>query len=254
VPTGPGYTQISEPEADGLSSLASYRKSLGGSKRRRCAAKKNFWLVNGVTGEICPLGCGRMTCGDCVGWLAARTAGAVGLSEPERFGRLSLVGDDWSTVRARMGRLRYDLRKALGKPFEWAWNVERNPKGTGHHVHFLTHGCYVPQRLLCRLADYNGMGHNTDIRQWRAQSSLAEAYGLKGLLYPMKSAQGVELPDFLELNGKRLIHASRGFFRFEGQRLALEDARRQWSTLRGGTAEPDPWGVVYQPAWEEVKK
>lgn len=262
MPTGPGYRSTAgDVEArDGLpSSLASYRESLR-SSRPRCERKLNLWLVNQATGEFMPLGCGRMTCPQCVGWLAVRTAGAVGLAEPQRFGRLSLVGNDWQTVRARMSRLRYDLRKALRQDFEWAWNVEQNPKGTGHHVHFFQHGAFVPQRLLAELADYRGMGRNVDIRQWKPQGSLSTAYGLKGLLYPMKGAlderEGQDdevLNGFLAINGRRLIHASRGYFRHCGEHLGLEDARRKWSVVRRGATEPDPWGVRYCPAWERGK-
>lgn len=234
------------------SSLVHYRESLGNS-RPRCERKKNLFLVNGATGEFIPLGCGRMTCPACVPWLAARTAGAIGLAEPERFVTLTQVGNDWQTVRARMGRVAYDLRKALGNYLEWAWTVEVNPEGTGHHVHLFQHGAFIPQRLLSHLADYNGMGRVADIRKWEPQGTLSSAYGLKGLLYPSKGALGEvdALGVFLEANGRRLIHATRGYFRYCGRHLGLEDARRMWSVVRRGATEPDPWGVRYCPAWEK---
>ncbi len=251
MPTGPGYRSTGrdvEARAGLPSSLVLYRETLAGG-RTRCERKKNLFLVNGATGEFVPLGCGRMTCPACVPWLAARTAGAIGLAEPERFATLTLVGEDWRTVRARMYRLRYELRKSLGVAFEWAWNVEPNPKGTGHHVHLFEHGAYIPQRLLSRLADKNGMGGVADIRKWEPEGSLSSAYGLKGLLYPTKELRE-DLDVFLEANGRRLVHASRGYFRYCGTHLGLEDARRKWSVVRRGTTEPDPWGVRYCPAWE----
>lgn len=241
--------------ADGpLSSLAYNRESLP-RRPERCERKKYLFLVNGATGEFVPLGCSRMTCPSCSRWLAIRTAGAVGLAEPQRLIRFSLVGDDWQTVRARMSRVVYDLRKALPGGVELAWNVEPNPKGTGQHIHALEHGSYIPQPLLAEIADRRGMGRNVDIRKWEAQGPLSSAYGLKGVLYPIKGALGEQegLDVFLRCNGRRLIHATRGFFRHGalGPHVGLEDARRIWSVVRRGATEPDPWGVRYCPAWEK---
>lgn len=234
-------------EADQLSSLALYQQSVGS----RCPYKVGFFLLNGTTGEYFPLGCGRQKCAVCVRWQAVRTAGAVALAEPERFLRLSLVGDDWQTVRGRVRRVRYELQRRVGQAVEIAWTVERNPKGTGHHVHGFEHGAYVPQGLLAEVCDYLGMGRNTDIRKWVPQGPLSTAYGIKGLLYPMKGASDSHL-EYLELNGGRLIHVSRGFCRLGkgGPQMGLEALRREWAVRRHPENGRDHWGVVYRPGWE----
>jgi len=141
------------------------------------------------------------------------TALAIGLVEPERFVRFSLVGDDWQTIRRRVRAVAFDLRH---EGFSWncCWHVERNPRGTGHHVHAFQWGDFVSQRKLQTVCMAQGMGY-PDIRKWEQVGTRGAMYGLKHAVgYGLKGASRKEgLEQYLAANGGRLVHASRGFWR-----------------------------------------
>jgi hypothetical protein len=167
-------------------------------------------LWNPDTGELRLVPCRRLRCTPCLQSATWRRGLAIAVAAPERFVTLTLVGNDWPTIRGRMKRLRYDLVQELGA-LEWVWTVEANPAGTGHHVHAWQRGDFIPQARLSDLADYNGMGFRADIRKWHEQGG--SAYGLKGVGYGLKGAEAQTAGEtYLALNGARLTHQSRGFF------------------------------------------
>jgi hypothetical protein len=169
-------------------------------------------MVNLVTGEVAPIRCGANFCEACGPLKAWKVGLAVAYSEPERFVRLSLVGEDHETRRGRIKRLTSAIRRA-GYGWQVAWAVERNPKGTGHHAHMWQHGDYVPQDVLQRLCMREGLGIPY-IERWRAPRDQAATYGIKAATYAIKGAQGQDgLPEHLALNGGRILHISRGFWR-----------------------------------------
>ncbi len=155
---------------------------------------------------------------------------------PERFITLTLVGDEWQTIRGRMYRLRHDLAQEVGG-VEWVWTVERNPAGTGHHVHAWQRGRFIPQRRLSALFSRRGLGARVDIRRWE---SGGEGYGLKEA-YAVKDA--AEAGYYLAMNGKRLTHHSRGFFP-DG----VKDCEKAALAARFG-CEPSPWQLV-ETSWD----
>ncbi len=125
-----------------------------------------------------------------------------------------------------MNRVRHDLAAEVG-PMEWAWHVEPNPAGTGHHVHAWQHGPYVPQRLLSSVAVRRGLGAFARVNRVRSVAG-ASTYGLKGLGYGLK---GLEAADagaaYLAENGGRLTHQSRGYFRAaDGRSVPVRVAER----------------------------
>ena len=167
------------------------------------------------TGEWMYARCSANTCGYCLPRNVSERAMAVAYAMPERWIRFSLVGEDHQTRRARMYRLLYGIKQA-GYRTEWCWYVEPNPKGTGHHIHVHQHGDYLPQRELVDLADGVGFGRNTWIRPWRADTRSQHAYAMKDAAgYGMKDAASRDerAAVYLEVNGGRLHHHSRGFFR-----------------------------------------
>jgi hypothetical protein len=190
--------------------------------------------VNLDTGEWFWDGCRRHSCVVCGSKAAYLTALAIALAEPERFVRLSLVGDEWQQIRARMYRLTYDVRRA-GFGWEMCYHVERNPRGTGFHVHAYQHGDYVPQSLLQELAMKNGMGY-PDIRRWTERGVLGTMYGLKAATgYGMKGAlKGETLGEYLKLNGGRFAHTTRAFWREgrNGRRLSGVGVARKVAVMR----------------------
>jgi hypothetical protein len=178
-----------------------------------------------------------------------RTAGAIGLARPERFVRLSLVGDDWPTRRQRFKRLTYELRQTVSGKWEWCYCVEANPRGTGYHAHAWQRGSFVKQSVLSDLADSVGMGPNVDIRRWENRNDLDGAYGLKGVMYGLKTIDGGGHHKYLAANGNRLVHASRGYWLDEsGAACGLDDARGAWARTRN--SEERSWVLHYEPRWE----
>lgn len=187
-----------------------------------------------------------MYCGPRQAWLVG---GAIALASPRRFLTLTLVGEDWQRVRERMFHLRSDLKRATGG-FDWVWSVEWNPTGTGHHVHAYQRGEFVAQRLLSSRARARGMGRVVDIRQWKGASP---GYGVKLAGYGVKLAgesSSDALCRFLDVNGARLVHTSRSFWRDEnGGPCGAREARRAFlRTVRDDVG--DEWIAVFDRSLE----
>jgi hypothetical protein len=237
-------------------SLVLYRQSLplqsdvlAAQKSKRCPKKWGWWLIDSLTGEKVPAGCASAKCEVCAHWAAVRTAGAIGLGAPERFVTLTQVGDDWQTRRARLFRLTHELRREVEGEWQWAYCVEANPRATGFHLHAWQRGSFVKQRTLSRLADGCGLGRVCDIRRWQSPNGLAEAYGVKGLMYGLKTVEGVGHKKYLAANGNRLVHASRGYWLDgDGKPCGLREARRDWGRVRN--CEERAWALHYEPRWE----
>jgi hypothetical protein len=165
-------------------------------------------------GTVVALACRRVRCGWCGRVLAMQLAGAMADALPERLVTLTQAGETWPTRRRRMYQVANEVRRVVG-PFEWAWSVEPNPRGTGHHVHAVQHGAFVPVRQLSRIADYYGMGRVVDIRALeRVDAATSYLVKLAGEAYGLKSALRGQLEEYVEVNGGRqLLHTSRGFWR-----------------------------------------
>ena len=205
---------LDQPGPGPLSSLVLLRRSV--PNEDRCPRRIGWRFRHVETGELRPARCGAHGCPWCGPVNARQVAGALGRAEPERLITLSQVGDDWQQRRGRMKRLAYCLRKDLGARHQWAWHVEPNPKATGYHAHCYQRGDFITQRSLSRLADRCGMGRVVDIRKFeRPKGTAGIHYGLKlvGIDYGLKlTAAGQMMATYLEANGGRLVHASRGFF------------------------------------------
>lgn len=196
--------------------------------------------MNRDTGEWFWDVCGRNRCEVCGPRKAQSIAGAIGVSEPQRFVRFSLVGPDWQTARARLKRVRYDIRQA-GVNWHDCYHVERNPKGTGYHAHLFQHGDFIDQSVLQTLCERRGMGFPF-ITRWEPTSIRAHGYALKQATgYGLKgAARSATLSEYLANNGGRLVHASRGFWRdgSTGRRLTgMDAARRVYAERRYGPRE-----------------
>jgi hypothetical protein len=180
--------------------------------RGRCA-RSPFDLVNTVTGELIPGRCDAAACYVCGPLAAVQKSAAMTWAAPERFITLTGVPLDWQERRQHMRELKRQA-KGEGWRLEWAWATERNPRGTGAHVHALQWGDYVPQAWL---QDRNGaIAHITRIK---GDGARVAGYTIKGDVaavcgYALKGGQvQMDLRGHLEVNGGRLVHMSRGFLR-----------------------------------------
>ena len=188
------------------------------------------WLENVDTGEVHPARCKSNKCGYCLRLNALRRAAAIAYARPTRAFLLTLVGEDWQTIRVRMKRLRENLLRVGVDVGEWCWHVEPNPEGTGHHVHGWQHGpSKLPQAVLSDCAARAGMGGVVFVNKIKAEMG-AGKYGLKGVLAAGYGLKGVEdeASRYMAENGGRLSHATRGFFRDdEGRPIAVRQAERR---------------------------
>ena len=253
TPTTPGLSALGRTQASldlgGPTSLALKDQSL--PPQGVCPRAGGKW-VNDETGEWFWDACKRHSCVICGPRAAHVTALAIAVCEPERFVRFSLAGDDWPTIRSRVFRVSYDVR-AAGFSWNLAYAVERNPKGTGFLAHAYQWGDFVPQRRLQAICSRRGMGF-PDIRSWKQLGAQGTAYAMKAATgYAMKGADRADgLREYLDLNGGRLIHASRGFWRDgpKGGRLAGIDAARAVALERKfGPRSVGSWRLM---GWKEV--
>jgi len=212
-------------------------------------------MLNLTTGQHFPARCKANFCPWCGPKNADLLAGAIAQAKPERAILLTDVGDDWQTVRGRMKVLSYRLRRR--RSLNWCWHVEPNPKGTGQHIHAWQYGDFYPQRMLSATAGSVGMGRVVYINRNRSKAGTPLGYGMKlaGMPYGLKMAQAaVTLDTYLEANGNRLVHATRGFWRDEdGQALdGQREAMRTWASRNRSADGEDKWVLVREEHLSEA--
>jgi hypothetical protein len=203
------------------------------------------WLmVSQSTGAVVPARCGRLACWYCCRVNAKKRSLAIAFARPEREITFTLVGDSWPQIRDRMKNARSLLKREVGE-FEWVWSVEENPNANGHHVHGWQHGSYTPQKLISATAKKLGMGEVTHVSKLRSVGA-ASRYGLKGLTYGLKGVLAEEEGEkYLGLNGKRLSHQSRNFFRApEGGKLPVREAERLAAAAANSGGDQGPWVLM----------
>lgn len=266
-----GEMQCSEGvENDPRTGLAIYHQTSTTSEGEngalmRCPNKVGLAMLDYESGAWFPARCGRLTCAYCVKVQAFVRAAAIALAAPQRALRLSLVADaedsdPWMTARRRINRTREMYRRETGHDLgEWLTQVEKNPKGTGYHAHAWQHGSRkVDKDALDRAAQRAGAGW-TNVQAVRSNVG-ASFYGLKGvggMGYGLKEAQG-DPAEHLRLNGGRLTHQSRGFFRSEdGSTLGVRAAERVALDKMSGGRARGRWGLVTESAarsWESLPR
>lgn len=216
-----------------LTNLASYR-----THQHHSADPDRCPRFAHVVGDT-RLACMRTCCPVCVRAVAVEAARAIALARPTHSYRLSLVGSQWSDIHDNMTGFVRRVRRRVTK-FEHAWHIEANPAGTGNHVHGWFWGATPTQHLLREAAVVSGMGADVWMGSWRVASS-ADAlidYGMKAVTGP-GLGRSDEAKEFLALNGGRVMHASRGFYRdaITGELLAnRRDAERRVRLHRGAAA------------------
>lgn len=201
--------------------------------------RRGVVMVNVETGEVRLVGCGSNTCPACCRINAWQRALAIAWAKPERAITLTLVAraedeDPWQTSRRTVNRWREWIKRLGGDPGQTIVHVEPNPRETGYHAHLWQHGSRIDFALSDAAARRAGCGwvHVEAIRN----GSGVGAYGLKGLAYGLKGVNAGQ-SEYLRVNGGRLTHQSRGFFRG----LGVREAERQ----AGNDSGVSPWRVQW---------
>lgn len=204
-------------EPSRAAALANYRRNEHPSR----ASRSTLLACPRFAREVTPAGsrqpmCLRSTCPVCIRTVALRAGRAIALAAPDTGYRLSLVGNTWPEIRTRMTQVVRRLRSG-SRTFQHVWHVEANPGGTGYHIHGWSWGQCPSPELLREAAVAAGMGRSVWLGAWTtpANEHPAIAYGMKAVLSePLDTKElGPATRQFKELNGGRLLHASRGFYR-----------------------------------------
>lgn len=217
-----------------------------------CPSRRGMVFLNLTTGQVVPARCGKLSCAYCAKRNAYRRSLAIALAKPERALTLTLVADadeqdPWTVARRRVNRTREWLKRMDVNPGEWVTHVEPNPQGTGFHAHIWQHGSYIAKDALQEAGHHAGTGW-TRVDRVR-QTASAASYGLKGMAYGLKGVTGQQdasTLEYLRVNGGRLTHQSRAFFRGpKGETLPVRQA--EFAALRANgsiTGGEGTWTIM----------
>jgi hypothetical protein len=215
-----------------------------------CPERIGMVFLNLVTGETRPARCGRNLCAYCLTKNARRRGLAIAYARPQRELRLSLVADagdpdPFQTARYRINKTREYLKRWKEPVGLWGWHVEPNPEGTGYHAHAVQHGPRKINKDALDQASFRAGAGLTRVRKVQHVDGLAE-YGLKGAALAAYGLKGAtEGTEYLRLNGGRLGHYSRGFFRSQdGETIAVRLAERLAMTALYGEQEAGAWTLM----------
>ena len=155
---------------------------------------------------------------------------------PERFLTLTLAPADRQARRKQVAYLKQSLKRD-GYSCELAWTTEPNPKGTGHHIHALQKGDFIPQRVLqskwgdriTHIEKLTSIGGGVSDYMLKVQKSALNASG-----YALKQQEGRTRP----------VNITRNFF--DGRKLG--DVRDEVRGLLFGVREAGSWVRVPRPA------
>lgn len=224
-----------------------YRRTRsGGPTWPACPRKLGLVVVNRQTGQVVAARCDRLSCFACIVPRTIAVARALGLARPRQTVTLTLVGQEWSTIRRRMGLFRTALRR-LGATGEYCYQVEPNPAGTGNHIHLWWRGDDLADGIVPESARRAGLGSHSFVEDAYVMVNEfhvpALAYGFKMILegrpeVPTELWPSAEL--YLRLNGGRLTHTTRAFWTDEkGRSVSIRDAM---NAARRGL--PGSWNYV----------
>lgn len=172
-----------------------------------------------------PVSCDAYRCPVCGPGKAVQAAAvatwALRQVKRARFMTLTLAPETHQQRRKKIRVAAQDLR-AAGYRNEWAWAVEQGTKTGMTHVHLLQHGSYIPQRMLEAVwgarVDVRAVGQGSVARYVTKDALRVAGYVVKGGTASLPSSG---LDDYLDLNGGRAMHWSRGFLHGKTKREAL---------------------------------
>jgi hypothetical protein len=221
-------------EAVRVASLASTDQMVTATRPLTCPNATDKVVMELYSGEVYPDRCRVNSCLYCVSLNARRRALAITIVAPERMITLTLAAErhdnnPCKTALIRIKRIRERLKETGRDPGEWCYTLEKNPKGTGYHVHCLQAGGYIPQREL-QNASHRARAGIADIRYIHRKGIWTSRYGLKGFGadgYGLKTFRPNGSPaEALRINNDWLEHHTTGFYQFDGEVLPVREAER----------------------------
>ena len=190
-----------------------YRGSLGRQHvLGRCPFKEHLVRLNVVTGEVRQLRCWRNRCPSCAWRRAVGIGYAITMARPTLMVTLNLLPEKFPDIKRCMQRLRERLTYR-GWEFEWAYGVEQPNPTTPPHVHILVHGQRVPPDDVW-VEQATQSGFDVDHRPRTSRGSDTYLFKKVSKVKYGGWSDGLDAIDaHLELNGGRIIHATRSFWR-----------------------------------------
>jgi hypothetical protein len=212
-------------------------------------AAKGVRLLNLTTGEVVSARCGRNGCAYCLPLNARRRAAAMQWVGVRRSITITEVAsrddeDPWQAARRRVNRVREYLQRESIDPGLWGYFIERGTQTGMVHAHVAQRGAQrLPKEALQEASHRAGAGW-TRVEAIR-QTGKFSAYVGKGFsAYVGKGFTQADAVDNLTLNGGRLGHFSRGYFKSpEGETLGVREAeKRAAEAFR--TEEAGRWVII----------
>ena len=210
-----------------------------------CLNPKGEYITNSKTGEPefipsiwyydeqgCPRlhRCGTCSCRSCVVINGRIIACAIHLAHPHCWFAATQVGVSHSEIMCRM-RTFHRAARSIDAAFCSAWAAERNPRGTGNHIHGFAHTELNNKKELGRIFREGFL--SAEFGERSEFEILAYPVDVPFFAYPMDDiADDHSLESYRALNyaGDRpsLIHNSRAFFRDGegGQILTMNEAKK----------------------------
>ncbi len=208
-----------------------------------CPTPRGFALIDGVRR---PRPCRRLLCPGCGPRTTLSTVKAIALARPHSSAVITMPHDstpegDRARLRAFasvLGSVASDLR-ADGLVFEYCWVLELSTS-LRPNVHVLSHGDVVSSsRFRAALSRAGGQGDIQTIRHLKIVSRYVLKLPLSGLDDPnVDAAAAMDL--HLALNGQRLLHSSRRFWRNGATELSGVRAARRVARSKPTGSAPTP--------------
>jgi hypothetical protein len=200
-----------------------------------CPKRPQMVVCDQDPGVRYPASCDAYRCSICgprkALQMAAIAAWAIRQADRGRFMTLTLAPDEWQVRRQKMRNFRR-LLNARGIEWECAWATERGSKTGMTHVHALQHGDYVPGELLNEVwgarCNVKAIQTGAGVARYVTKEALKVAgYTVKGSSAATMGEQAMH--DFLDLNGGRPMHWSKGFLHGLTKREALTSLKAELS-------------------------
>jgi hypothetical protein len=175
-------------------------------------------VVNRHTGVLVTPQCGRLRCPSCIVPRAIGVGQALALAKPNLWITLTDIGSTWPEVQHGMKMFKQRLRR-MKVSGHFAFHIEPSDGGRNNHAHLWWRGEEVARAAIQLAAESGRFGRYAEVgTAFPASTYCARPtieYGLKTILLD-RPAEPTELwpsaLDYLERNGGRLVHNTRGFW------------------------------------------